>query len=513
MGKIYREKTAVTLGEPITLEDFVAAARHGLPVRLSQDSEERVERAEQVLRQWIGQGRAIYGATTGLGALCDCPVSPEDALQMQKNILRSHAVSVGEPLREEQARGVMVLVIQNLSAGHSGVRNCLLSKYMELLNKGVTPWSPGSGSVGYLSPEAHIALALTGEGKAYYRGELTSASEALEKAGVQPLQLQLREALAVISGTTSATALGALALHDMLQAAKTADVIAAMNVEVCGGRTEAFHEKVMAVRPHEKQADTAANLRKILKGSDCSGRKGDRPMQDPLSIRCIPQLHGAAKTLLGDARRTLEIEMNACCDNPVIFAEDGGEIFSACNADASFTGMAMDSAAIAAAGLAKMSERRTYRLLDGSVPGLPEFLIREPGINSGLMIVQYAQAGLLNEMRILASPASVDSVPTCAGQEDYVSMGYNAAKKAAEIAEKLEYILAIELLAVSQAGNMGREKDSFSPCVRGLLEETAKIVPVIEKDVYLHGYMEELRQMIHSGGLLAAAEELAGVLD
>ena len=517
----------IILGRNLTLDDLVAAARYGAHVSLDTECEKRLKASQKVLRDWVSQGKEVYGVTTGLGSLADCRINEEDAVRMQQNILRSHAVSVGAPLSAEQVRGIMILVVQNLSKGHSGVRKCLLDKYIDLLNSDVIPWTPGSGSVGYLCPEAHIGLVITGEGKAYFKGEPMPAVDAMRAAGIVPLKLEPREALAMISGTTSATAIGALALYDMLTAAASADVIAALNVEVTGGHTEAFDEAVMKARPHKMQAETASNLRNMLKDSRHlhAGEKGCRSqaegekLQDPLSARCIPQLHGAAKTVLSNARAVLETEINSCCDNPLIFGGDGGcmdgeggRIISACNADSSFVGIHMDSACIAATCIAKMSERRTYRLLDGSIPGLPQFLIEKPGINSGFMITQYSQAGLLNEMRILSTPASIDSIPTSAGQEDYVAMGYNASVKAAEAAGKLEYILAIELLTAYQAGMMNRERSSFGSCTVRLLKEIESFVPVVREDTYLQDYIELLKDMIHSGRLIQAAEEAAGPL-
>lgn len=507
----------VILGRYLSLEDFVSASRNAASITIAEECEKKMEESCTSLKEWIAGGRDVYGMTTGLGSLSNCKINEAEAVKMQKHILRSHAVSVGKPLSREQVRGTMILVVQNLSAGYSGVRKCLLDKYIELLNKDVIPWAPGSGSVGYLCPEAHIGLVIIGEGRAFYKGRLMAASEALKAAGIEPMELQPREALAMISGTTCATALGALALYDMIKAVKSADVIAALNVEVSKGQTDAFDEKVMAVRPHSKQQETAENLRKILRSSEYLRKARGTNLQDPLSLRCIPQLHGASKTLLENAEKVIETEMNSCCDNPIIFSnlrneEAGSRVMSACNADSSFVGMSMDSACMAAACLAKISERRTYRLLDGSMPWLPKFLINGSAINSGLMITQYSQAGILNEMRMLSMPATVDSIPTSAGQEDYVAMGYNASKKAAESAEKLEYVLAIELLSVYQAGSMNKNMDEFSSCMKKVLSAVRTRIPMIKEDVYLHDYIEYLKDMIHAGTLVHEAEEAVGKL-
>lgn len=503
MMKAAESGQRITLGITMSPAELAHAARAEATFVLAEGCAEKMAASEHVLRRWACAGREIYGVTTGLGALKDRRIDQEMSRQMQKNILRSHAVSVGRPLSREQVRATMIMVVQNLSRGYSGVRKALLDKYIELLNGNVTPWAPGSGSVGYLCPEAHIGLNIIGEGRAYYNGELLGGAAALGKAGIAPLELEGREALAMISGTTSATAIGTLALCDLLNAADCADLIAALNVEVTAGQTAAFAAEIMQARPHPAQERTAERLRMILRDSQYLQSAQGRNLQDPLSIRCIPQLHGAARTLLENARDILETEINSCCDNPLIFADDDdGRIMSGCNADASFIGLAMDSACMAAGALAKMAERRTYRLLDGSVPGLPLFLIKNPGINSGLMITQYAQAGLLNEMRILAAPASTDNVPTSAGQEDYVAMGYNAARKAAMTAEKLEYILAIELLAVYQAGMSNSEREAFSSCAKKIFAAISQLgVPAIVEDEYLHDHIEKLKVMIHNGDL------------
>lgn len=506
--------TKVVLGNPIDLDDFAAVARFGAQVEFSDEYRERVAASRKLVEQWVAEEKVMYGVTTGFGALCTKAIGKDDTAKLQENIILSHSVSVGEPLSIERVRGIMLMILQNLGQGYSGVRLAVLEKYREFLNKGVTPWTPGDGSVGYLSPEAHMAMVLMGKGKAYYRGELLPGEEALKKAGIAPMELSSKEGLALVSGTTSPTAMAALALYDLLKAAKSADIIGAISLEASKGVMNAFDERVMRVRPHEAQAQTAENVRTILKDSGIMEKyKGSR-VQDALSLRCIPQLHGAAKKTLTDAKKTIEIEMNACCDNPIIWPEEGcQDVISACNADSSYVGMEMDSAAIAATCLAKMSERRNNRLIDESLSGYPWFCIKEPGLNSGLMIPQYAQAGLLNEMRILATPATIDNTPTCGNQEDYVAMGYNACKKAGTVSEKLEYILAIELLSGYQAQQFLDPEIKRSSATAAVFDEIGKHVPVMEKDMYLYPYIEYLKEFIHSGNLVKVTEAVTGELN
>ena len=502
------------LGQPITLEDFVSVARFGRKVEFSPDYAQRVRRSRALVEQWVEEERVMYGVTTGFGALCTQAISKEETAQLQENIILSHSVSVGEPLSIERVRGIMLMVLQNLGQGYSGVRMEVLEQYRAFLNAGLTPWAPGDGSVGYLSPEAHMALVLLGKGKAYYNGELLPGGEALSKAGLEPMVLSSKEGLALVSGTTSATAMAALALWDMLNAAKSADIVGAMSLEALKGVIKAFDPRVMAVRPQPDQGRAAENVRRILEGSGIIEKYRGSRVQDALSLRCIPQLHGAARKTLEDAKRTIEIEMNSCCDNPIIWPEAGSEdVISACNPDSAYVGMEMDSACIAAVGLAKMSERRNNRIVDGSLSGTPFFCIKKPGLNSGLMIPQYTQAGLLNEMRMLATPSTIDSTPTCGNQEDYVAMGYNACKKAGPMAEKLEYMLAIELLSAYQVQQFVDPEVERAPATAAALAEIGRHVPVMEQDMLLYPHIEYLKEFIHNGGLIRTVEAVTGALN
>lgn len=509
-----RKERTVVLGRELSLEEFVAVARYGAPVEFSQVYRERVDRSRALLERWVKEKRAIYGVTTGFGQLCTTGIAPEDAEKLQKNILFSHAVSVGEPLPEECVRGILLMILQNLGQGYSGVRRCLLERFRQFLNLGLTPWAPGDGSVGYLAPEAHIAQVVAGYGKAYYHGRLFPAREALAICGLAPLPLSYKEGLALISGTTSVTALAALALYDMEKAAKTADAVAALTLEALGGIMDAFNPRVMQVRPHAEQRATAENIRRILSGSQRVRTAGGCKVQDALSLRCIPQLHGAVKKTLHDARRTVETEINSCCDNPIIWPQTGEECaISACNPDSSYVGIEMDSACIAAVSLAKMSERRNNRLIDGNLSGHPWFCANRPGLNSGLMIPQYTQAGLLNEMRGLATAATIDNTSTCGNQEDYVAMGYYASKKSVAVVNKLEYILAIELLSAYQSQQFVSPNLCHSDACRALVNTISKQIPWMEQDEPLYPYIQFLFNFIHSGDLLNTVEEVIGVLE
>ena len=512
--KCVKKIKKVILGNKIGIEEFVAVARFGAKVEFSDEYCRRVSRARNLVEKWIEEGRVMYGITTGFGVLCNQVISQEETAQLQKNIVLSHAASVGTPLSLEEVRATMLMVLQNAGQGFSGVRIETLEMYRQFLNRGVTPFAPGEGSVGYLAPEAHMALVLIGEGKAYFKGDLLEGKEALDCVNLEPIDLAAKEGLVLTNGTTSATALGALALYDMLKAAKTADIIGAMSLEVIKGTTKAFDARIMGVRPHEDQGSTASNIRRILQDSKIAKKFESYRVQDALSLRCIPQLHGAAKKTLRDALKTIEIEINSCCDNPIIWSEgDEGEAISGGNPDSSYVGIEMDSACIAATMLGKMSERRNNRLIDGNLSEYPWFLIKKPGINSGLMIPQYTQAGLLNDMKILSHPATVDGIPTCGNQEDYVAMGYNASKKARKIVENLKYILAIELLSIFQAHQYIEDSILPGTASRAVLNEISKTVPIMEEDMYLYPHINTLRDMIHSESLIELVKDKIGGLE
>lgn len=503
----------VMLGDSINIEEFIAVARFGAKVEFTEKYYERIQKSRKLVEKWIEEDRVMYGITTGFGSLCREVIPPEETAQLQRNIVLSHSTSVGEPLSIEEVRGTMLMVLQNAGQGFSGIRIETMEMYRQFLNHGLTPFAPKEGSVGYLCPEAHMAIVLIGEGKAYLNGQLLPAKEALDKAGLEAIELSAKEGLILVSGTASTTAIGVLALYDMLQAAKSADIIGAMTLEVIKGTTRALDDRLMQVRLHEDQRNTAENLRRILADSEIARHYKDHRLQDALSIRCIPQLQGAAKKTLKDALKTIETEINSCCDNPIIWPEgDDGEAISGGNPDSSYVGIEMDSASIAATMIGKMSERRNNRLIDNNFSEHPSFLIKKPGLNSGLMIPQYTQAGLLNDMKILSHPATVDSIPTCNNQEDYVGMGYNASKKARQIVDRLEYILAIELLSVYQAHQFIPENLKAATASQKVLEEIAATVPKMEEDMYLYPHINTLRDLIHSGRMIELVENEVGRL-
>ncbi len=507
------EQKTIVLGNTLTLEDFMEVVRNRGKVEFSQAYRQRVEKSRKMIERCVEEERVVYGTTTGFGALVSQNISKEQAEKLQRNIVITHSTSVGEPFGEEEVRGIILMVLQSLGRGVSGVRMELLELYAEFLNRNVIPYTPKEGSVGYLCAEGHIATVAIGEGRAYYQGQLYDSKTALEKAGLEPIVLSYKEGLALLNGTTSPTAMAAIAIYDMIQAAKSADIIAATSLEGLKGLLKAYDPRIVENRPQRELLDTAENIRTLLQDSQIVEHYKDSHVQDALSIRCVPQLHGASKRVFFNAKEVVELEINATGDNPIVVA-DGEDCIAMSNGncDASYVGMQMDAACIAATGIAKMSERRNVRFIDNALSGHPHFLIKKPGLNSGLMIPQYTQAGLLNDMRILSTPATIDNVTTSANQEDYVSMGYNACKKALAVVDKLEYILAIELLSAYQAQQFIDKDLQRGKGTQAVLEKMGEFVPVMEEDMYIYPYLEKIKDWIHEGGLVAAAQKAVGNL-
>ncbi|MDQ0199128.1 histidine ammonia-lyase [Neobacillus ginsengisoli] len=503
----------VELGKTdVTLNEIIAVARYGAEVLFSQKYRDRVNASRAVIEKFLDEERAVYGVTTGFGSNVSQSISSMDAEKLQQNIIRSHAVSVGEPLDKEVVRAIQLLILINLGQGFSGVRLGVLELIRSVLNQQIIPFAPGEGSVGYLAPEAHMALLLMGEGKAWYNGELLKGNAALERAGLQPLSLGCKEGLALTSGTTSVTAFAALALFDGIQAAKTADIAGAIALEALKGTIKAFDPRTHSVKRHEEQARTARNIVKILGGSEIVEKYQDYRLQDALSLRCIPQVHGAVKKVLEDAKITISNEINSSSDNPILFTEDNGEALMGGNFDGTFVGIQADSMAIAMANLAKISERRIDRLVNHHVSELPPFLVANPGLNSGYMIPQYTAAGLLNEIKILSHPATVDNTSTCANQEDVVSFAYSAAKKAYQISKKLEYILAIELMSAVQALDFHQPLKP-SPASHEVYKLIRIQVPTVTEDRYFYPDIESIYHQIHEGKILNSVEILISDLE
>lgn len=503
----------ITIGSKVSISDVINVSRYNYSVEFSEDYVSRVNKCRKYVDKFSREGKAIYGITTGLGDNCDKFINEEDREIIQRNIILSHTCSVGESLQRECVRAMMFVMLVHFGTGYSGIRIETLELIKNLLNNDVTPFVPRHGSVGYLCLEAHIGEVLIGEGKAYYKNELLSSEEVYKRLNLKPIVLSSKEGLTIVSGTTSVTALAALAVYDAVNIAKTSDISGSLTLEVLKGTLMAMDERLMQVRPHEDQKYTADNIRNILSGSEIIEKyKGSR-VQDALSVRCMPQLHGAAKKLIKDSLKTVETELNSSVDNPLIFEDENNEgtALMGCNADGSYVGMAADTLAIAVTNLSKMCERRIDRLVNRHLSGLPAFLNREAGLNSGLMVAQYSAAGILGEMRIASHPATIDNIPTCANQEDYVSMGYNAALKAYECVKLSKYIFAIELICGTQALDF---YDDLKPskATRELYDTIRNVIPSIENDINLHPCIEEVAELIKNEKITECVEKIIGKL-
>jgi histidine ammonia-lyase len=440
-------------GRDLTVEDVVAVARTMRPVEVDGTARERMAASRAVIDRVVSSGETVYGVTTGFGDLADVRISPEQTATLQRNLVRSHSAGVGEPLPEEVVRAMLVLRVNALAVGLSGVRPELADLLVAMLNAGLHPHIPSRGSVGAsgdLAPLAHLALVVIGEGEAVVGGRRLTGAEALAAAGLEPMELQAKEGLALLNGTQLMAALGALAAADARRLVITADVVGAMSLEAMLGTASAFDEALVGARPHPGQIASAARLRGLLAGSEigASHRSSPHRLQDPYSLRCMPQVHGAVHDALAPLEGVLAVEMNAATDNPLVFPD--GRVVSGGNFHGEPLAMALDHARVALTALATISERRTARLVDARLSGLPAFLAAEPGLESGLMIAQYTAAALVNELKTVAHPASVDTIPTSANQEDHVSMGATSALLLREAVDRVTAVLAIEALCAAR---------------------------------------------------------------
>src|SRR4051795_572006 len=463
-----RAERIVLTGAALLVADVEAVARHGATATLDVHARERMQEARDVIDALVAAGEVVYGVTTGFGDLATTFIPPEDAAVLQENLLASHAAGVGPPFAREVVRAMLLLRANTLALGHSGCRPELVDFICRLLRLGIHPVVPEQGSVGAsgdLAPLAHLALPLIGRGQVEFGGSVVPAMIALREAGLEPLTLEAKEGLALLNGTQMMSAIGALLAADADRLVRTASVVAAMSVEALLGTDVAFAAAYQLARPHPGQVAVAAELRHLLRDSALqAGHHGHaHKVQDPYSLRCIPQVHGAVRDTLDHLRRVLDIELNSATDNPLVFpgggvadestiATGGGRVISGGNFHGEPIALALDFAKIALAELGSISEPRTPRLVDPRLNGgLPPFLAASSGVESGMMIYQYTAAALVSENKVLSHPASVDSIPTSANQEDHVSMGSISARHARAVLTHVARILAIEALVAAQA--------------------------------------------------------------
>ncbi|WP_346898084.1 histidine ammonia-lyase [Clostridium sp. UBA7503] len=498
-------------GNDLRLEDIVNVARNNYQVELSKEAIKRVEKSREIVDKIVEEDRVVYGITTGFGKFSDVSISGEDCKTLQRNLIISHACGFGNSLDTDIVRTIILLRANALSKGYSGIRLSTLQTLVAMLNKGVHPVIPEKGSLGAsgdLAPLSHMVLPMLGEGEAEYQGKIISGREAMNKAGIEVVQLIAKEGLALINGTQVMTAVGALALWDGINLIKSGDIAAALTVEALRGIRDAFDLRTHNIRPHEGQIETAKNILALVDGSSLVTSQGEIRVQDAYTLRCIPQIHGASKDALNYAKHKVEIEINSVTDNPIVTEE--GDVISGGNFHGQPMALTFDFLGIAMSEIANVSERRLERLINYQLNDLPAFLVKHGGLNSGFMITQYAAAALVSENKILAHPASVDSIPSSANQEDHVSMGTIAARKARDIIRNAERVVATEILAACQAIDF-REDYTLGKGTKVAYESVRDVVNFIENDVVMYKEIDKVTDLLRSGELANKVEEVVKV--
>lgn len=502
-------------GKALQVDDVVAVA-NGMEVALDPAVLPVIERSRTAVDQLVADGIVAYGITTGFGRFKDKIIPPDQVKQLQVNLVRSHAAGMGPELDEKTVRAMLLVRANTLALGYSGVRPVIIQTLIQMLNAGIHPCIPAQGSLGAsgdLAPLAHLTLALIGEGEVMLNGARLPSVQAFAQQGLTPVELQAKEGLALLNGTSLMVGLGALLVRRAINLLLTADIAACLSLEALHGTDRAFDARVHAARPHPRQIDCAEFLRQLLAGSQMVRPTTDKNVQDPYTLRCVPQVHGAVRDAVAYAQWVINIELNAANDNPLIFVDEEGQadVVSAGNFHGEPIALAMDYAKIGITDLGNMSERRIARLVDADSNGgvLPMFLTQNGGLESGLMIAQYTAASLATENKVLAHPASADSIPSSANIEDHVSMGATATRQLAQILTHVESIVAIELLTAVQGIDFRRQQVKKSRLGRGTAVAYSLIrqhVPFLETDVHLAPLMETVRQLVARGTIKEAVE-------
>lgn len=496
-------------GNSLQLDDFFAAVDYTTTqISLSPASRDAVARSRALVDKWVESGATIYGVTTGFGEFANVYIQHDELQTLQENLILSHAVGAGNWIDAPLVRGMMLLRINALAKGYSGIRLQTLDTLIAMFNANIIPAVPEQGSVGSsgdLVQLSHIALALIGKGRCRTENGIEASDVVLRRHGIEPVRLQAKEGLALINGTQMQLSYGATALHKALRLMKVADIAGALSADALRSTDRAYDERLHLARGMKGQLETAANLRRLMSGSEIreSHRAGDTRVQDAYSIRCMPQVHGASRDAINYVASIIATELNAATDNPLIFPDENnpteGDHLEGGNFHGQPLALALDFLAIACAELCNISERRTERMVNGALSnGLPRFLTTKGGVQSGMMIAQYTAASIVSENKVLAHPASVDSIPTSANQEDHNSMGSIAAQKALRIVENLQTVLAVELLCAAQAIDFHRPLKT-SPALEGVMVAIRKHVPFAETDRILYDDIQAVRAVIESG--------------
>ncbi|MCB2311671.1 histidine ammonia-lyase [Clostridium tagluense] len=499
-------------GNDLTLEQIVKVARKGYRVELTKEAEERVIKSRNIVDEIVDNNKVIYGITTGFGKFSDVTISGEDCKKLQRNLIISHACGTGKSFSNEIVKTIMLLRANALAKGYSGIRLSTLKTLIEMINKGINPVIPEKGSLGAsgdLAPLSHMVLPMLGEGSAEFNGEISPGKVAMEKAGLEIVELTAKEGLALINGTQVMTAVGALAVYDSINLLKISDIAAALSLEALRGIRDAFDPRIHILRPHRGQMQTAKNILNLTEGSTFITSQGEIRVQDAYSLRCVPQVHGASKDALEYIKSKVEIEINSVTDNPIVTEE--GDVISGGNFHGQPMAISFDFLGIAMAEMASISERRLERLINYQLNDLPAFLVKEGGLNSGFMITQYAAAALVSENKILAHPASVDSIPSSANQEDHVSMGTIAARKGRDIIENVQRVLATEILASCQAIDF-REGYTLGLGTKEAYKVVREKVQFIERDVVMYIELDKVTNLIADGSIVESVEQKVKVI-
>lgn len=501
----------IITGNTLTLEEIVGVCRRFEQVELSDSAKDKILISRKIVDDFVDNGDVVYGITTGFGKFSDVSISKDESKLLQKNLIITHAVGAGKPFATEIVRGIILLRINNLAKGYSGAKLETIETMINMLNKKVHPIVPEKGSLGAsgdLAPLSHMVLPMIGLGDAEYNGQVMPGAEAMAKAGIPVIELTSKEGLALINGTQVMTSVGALTIYDAINLVKASDIAAALSFEAQNGIVTALDHKVHDVRPHKGQIDSAKILLQLLAESNMTTKQGEIRVQDAYSLRCTPQVHGASKDAINYVRDKVEIEINSVTDNPIIFPETL-EGISGGNFHGQPMALSFDFLAIALAELANISERRLERLVNPTLSGLPAFLVEHGGLNSGFMIVQYSAAALVSENKVLAHPASVDSIPSSANQEDHVSMGTIASRKAREIMENARRVISMEIMCACQGidlrGNKGLGKGTAP-----VYEAVRKLVPMLTEDRPLYEDINKCEELIINETIIRACEEQAG---
>ncbi|MHA1770841.1 MAG: histidine ammonia-lyase [Candidatus Thorarchaeota archaeon] len=500
-------------GETLSIDDVVRVARHGEDVTLTENARTKIRTSRKVIEDVLREGRTVYGVNTGFGDLANVSIAEKDVAALQVNLIRSHSVGVGEPFPQEVVRGMMLLRANALSKGYSGARLETVETLVHMLNRGVVPIVPQQGSVGSsgdLAPLAHMVLVMIGEGEAIFEGKRLAGAEAMKRAGIPTIDLQAKEGVALINGTQPMSAVGVLAVYDALQLFKDATIAGAMSLEALRGTRAAYDPRIHKIRPHEGQVDAAQALLKVLQDSDINKSHANcGKVQDAYSLRCFPQVIGASIDAIRYVQSVMETEINSATDNPLVFPE--GDVVSGGNFHGQPVALAMDFLGIALSEIGNIAERRINRLVDPKLSGLPAFLTTNSGLQSGMMIAQYTAAALVSENKVLAHPASVDSIPTSAEQEDHVSMGTIAARKARQILENVSNVIALEYLCAAQGIDLLAPLTPSAP-----LAEAHKVirsrVATLTDDRSLAPDVAKIRDLMTDGAIISAVETLTGPL-